>query len=296
MTRRDLIVVGALAATVLALTASVWAFPGRVFFNHGDLYTYHWPLRHHTAAALIEGRLPFWNPYVMLGVPHAANPQAALFYPAGILGFLFPVMTALAWDQILHLLWAALGAFLLVRFARLPRAAAAALAAAYAFSPFLIYRVTAGIPTLVASISWIPWVWLAWLSGSASFLAAVFALQFFSGHPQFLMINAVAMGLWAAASPSNGAWKGPALRLGRRLVVGRAGRWRSPRFSGCRRLSCCAAPAAPAGRNNLGPPIPCVPKTCCCGCPPGSSARLSTEAGRTRPPYFMRAAACGLDA
>ncbi len=57
MTRRDLIVVGGLAAAVLALTACVWARPGRAFFNHGDLFAYHWPLRHHTAAALIEGRL-----------------------------------------------------------------------------------------------------------------------------------------------------------------------------------------------------------------------------------------------
>ncbi|MEQ1917932.1 MAG: hypothetical protein ABL955_01925 [Elusimicrobiota bacterium] len=171
----------------------------RAFFNHGDLYAYHWPLRHHTAAALIEGRLPFWNPYVLLGVPHAANPQAALFYPASILGFLLPVVTALVWDQILHLLWAALGAFLLARFARLPRAAAVALAAAYALSPFLIYRVTAGIPTLVAALSWAPWAWLAWLGASAPLLAAIFALQFFSGHPQFLVINAVGMGLWAAA-------------------------------------------------------------------------------------------------
>ncbi len=205
MTRRDLLVVGALAAVILAWTAPVWARPGRAFFNHGDLYAYHWPLRHHTAAAMMEGRLPFWNPYVMLGVPHAANPQAALFYPAAVLGFLLPVMTALVWDQILHLLWAALGAFLLARSARLPRAAAAALAAAYALSPFLIYRVTAGIPTLVAALSWAPWAWLAWLAGSAPLLAAVFALQFFSGHPQFLLVNAVGMGVWAISKGSSRA-------------------------------------------------------------------------------------------
>ncbi len=197
MTRRDLIVALALAAIILALTASVWARPGMVFLNHGDLYAYHWPLRHHTAAALIEGRLPFWNPYILLGVPHAANPQAVLFYPAAIIGFLFPVMTALAWDQILHLLWAGLGALLLASSARVPRGACAALAVAYALSPFLIYRITAGIPTLVAALSWVPWAWLAWLNGSASLLAAVFALQFFSGHPQFMIINIVGMGAWA---------------------------------------------------------------------------------------------------
>ena len=91
MTRRDLIVVGALAAAVLALTAPVWAIADRAFFNHGDIYAYHWPLRHHTAAALIEGRLPFWNPYVMLGMPHAANPQAALFIPRPFWASCYPL-------------------------------------------------------------------------------------------------------------------------------------------------------------------------------------------------------------
>lgn len=216
MTRRDLVVVGALAAAVLALTASVWARPGHAFFNHGDLYAYHWPLRHHSAAALIEGRLPFWNPYILLGLPHAANPQTALFYPASILGFLLPAVTALVWDQILHLLWAGLGAYLLARASRLPRAGAAVLAAAYALSPFLIYRITAGIPTLVAALSWAPWAWLAWLYGSGPLLAAVFALQFFSGHPQFLVVNAAGMGLWAAA-------RGGRLELWKRLAAGAAG-------------------------------------------------------------------------
>ena len=227
MTRRDIIVVGALLIFVLVMTASVWARPGWAFFNHGDLYAYHWPLRHHTAAALIEGRLPFWNPFVMLGVPHAANPQAALFYPASMLGFLLPAVTALVWDQILHLLWAALGAFLLARSVRLSRAGAAALALAYALSPFLIYRVTAGIPTLVAALSWVPWAWLAWLGplavergraaylpygavGGSVLLAAIFALQFFSGHPQFLLINAVGMGIW---SLSKGSWRAACLLL-----------------------------------------------------------------------------------
>ena len=216
MSRKDFLAVAALAVAVLALTAPVWARPGRAFFNHGDLYAYHWPLRHHTAAALIEGHLPFWNPYVMLGVPHAANPQSVLFYPAAVLGFLFPVMTSLIWDTVLHLLWAGLGAFLLARASRLPRAGALALAAAYTLSPFLVYRVTAGIPTLTASLSWAPWIWFAWLSGSVPLLAASWALQFLSGHPQFLLINAVGMALWAAAHPAR-------LLLWKRLALGALG-------------------------------------------------------------------------
>ena len=102
MTRKDLLAAGALVVAVLALTAGVWTRPGTVFFNHGDLYAYHWPLRHLTAAALIEGRLPFWNPYIMLGVPHAANSQAALFYPPALLCALFPLGGALAWARPPH--------------------------------------------------------------------------------------------------------------------------------------------------------------------------------------------------
>ena len=197
MYRNDLLVLGLWCAAVLALLSPVWGSPGAAFFNHGDLYTYHVPLRSLTASALQSGHLPFWNPYILLGVPHAANSQAALFYPAALLESFFPIVTAFVWDQVLHLLWAGAGVFLLARAQRLDRAAAAVLASSFALSPFLIYRVTAGIPTLLAALAWTPWLWLAWLSGSWVLLAGAFALQLLSGHAQFLMINGAAMGLWA---------------------------------------------------------------------------------------------------
>ena len=57
------------------------------------------------------------------------------------------------------------------------------LAGLYALSPFLIYRVTEGIPTLLASLSWAPWCWLCWLFGGPLLLAAAWALQFLAGIP-----------------------------------------------------------------------------------------------------------------
>ena len=197
MSRNDLRVLGLWCAAVLALLSPVWARHGAAFFNHGDLYTYHVPLRALTASSLQSGRLPFWNPYILLGVPHAANPQAALFYPPALLSSLFPVARALMWDQAFHLLWAGAGLFLLARFCGAERTGAAILASAYALSPFLVYRVTAGIPTLLAALSWAPWLWLAWLSGVTGLLAAALALQLLSGHGQFLVINGAAMALWA---------------------------------------------------------------------------------------------------
>lgn len=197
MSRDDLSVLALWCAAVLALLAPVWARPGAVFFNHGDLFAYHAPLRALTAGELQSGRLPFWDPYILLGVPHAANPQTALFYPAALLSVLFPVTTALVWDSVLHLLWAGAGMFLLARAQRLGRWGAFVLSCAYALCPFLVYRITAGIPTLLAALSWAPWLWLAWLTGGAALLAAAFALQLLSGHAQFLVVNGAGMALWS---------------------------------------------------------------------------------------------------
>ncbi len=225
MSRNDLLVLGLWCAALLALLSPVWARPGAVFFNHGDLYTYHVPLRSVTAGALQSGRLPFWDPYILLGVPQAANPQAALFYPAALLESLFPVARALAWDQIFHLLWAGLGVFLLARSQRLDRAGAAVLASAYALSPFLVYRVTAGIPTLLAALAWAPWLWLAWLSGGVLILAAALSLQLLSGHGQFLVVNLAAMGVWGLLHDGRGVLLGRLAAAGAAALALTAAQW-----------------------------------------------------------------------
>ncbi|MDE2039047.1 MAG: hypothetical protein KGO96_00365 [Elusimicrobia bacterium] len=216
MTRKDLrLALVCLAAAFWALWPA-WLNPRLATANFGDLYAFHYPLRHLVVEALQSGRLPWWNPYVFSGLPLAANPQAATFYPVSALGFFLPLTLALSWDQLFHLCWALLGAALLARKARLPAAAAWAAGLLYAFSPMLIFRVTEGIPTLLAALSWIPWCWLAWLWGKPGWLGLVWALQLLSGHPQFALINVVGMGLFALASP--GRWR-------RLLRLAREGLW-----------------------------------------------------------------------
>ncbi|MDE2312828.1 MAG: hypothetical protein KGL04_01465 [Elusimicrobia bacterium] len=212
MRSKDFALFGLFSALILLLLAPCWFDIKTALFNFGDLYAYHYPLRHLVASSLERGRLPFWNPYIFGGTPLLANPQSAVFYPASLLGFFFPLVLAFSWDYAFHFLWAALGVWLLARACRLPRPAALALSVFYALSPFLVYRVTEGIPTLLASLSWVPWCYLAWLCADAWLLGGVFALQFLSGHPQFLIINALGMALWAA-SRGRAAFK-PLLRLG----------------------------------------------------------------------------------
>ncbi|MBI5630349.1 MAG: hypothetical protein HY921_05645 [Elusimicrobia bacterium] len=204
MTPRDFSLLVVWALLILAISFPVWLCPGLSFKNFGDLYTYHYPLRHLAWSSLQAGRLPFWNPYIFAGLPLLANSQAAFFYPVSALCGIFPLSLALSWDCLFHVFWSGLGIFLLSRSQRLSSSGSLSLSLAYALSPFLVYRITEGIPTLLSSLAWAPWCWLAWLSGAPGALAACWALQFLSGHPQFMIANAMALALWAASSPSIG--------------------------------------------------------------------------------------------
>lgn len=74
------------AAAALLLAAFVAALFARLLFTNrvlatGDVLLYFYPYRDFAAAALRAGELPLWNPYVFLGAPFLANPQAAVLYP-----------------------------------------------------------------------------------------------------------------------------------------------------------------------------------------------------------------------
>lgn len=202
MRRKDLFLLGLFAAAVLALLSPALFRAGWALANYGDLYAYHVPLRHLSASAQHAGRWPFWNPYIFCGLPLHANPQSVLFYPVSVLTAVLPLALSFTWDYAFHLLWGGLGIYLLARRERLASASALFLAVFYCFSPFLVYRLTEGIPTLLASLSWAPWAWLALLAGRPGFLAAACGLQFLSGHPQFLILNGGAMLLWSLLQPA----------------------------------------------------------------------------------------------
>lgn len=181
----------------LLLGSALFA-PLSMLGNFGDIYAYHYPLQHLTAAGLQSGRLPFWNPYIFAGIPLLGNSQTAVFYPLAILFRVFPLGYAFTLYAAAHLALAGIGMHLWLRANRLDASMACLFSAAYCLSPFLIFRIAEGIPTLLASLAYVPWCWLALRSGRPGFLGAAWALQFLSGHPQFAMINALGMAGWCA--------------------------------------------------------------------------------------------------
>ena len=204
MRAKDIRAFALLAGLALALLAPALFSPGTAVAGFGDLFAYHYPLRHLAAGAVQAGRLPFWNPYIFCGGPLAANSQAALFYPLSVLSRVLPLCLALSWDFAGHLVWGGLGLLLLARREGLRASSALFLACISCFSPFVLYRMTEGIPTLLASLAWAPWCWLAFLSPWSGGLAAAWALQFLSGHPQFLLANAAGMAAWALCRKERG--------------------------------------------------------------------------------------------
>ena len=172
-----------------------------------DALTYFTPYWAYRMAELRAGQMPLWNPYLFLGVPFLANPQAAVLYPLHWpLSWLRPEQ-ALVWSALLHV-WLAAG--FTYTFARrsLGRSRLAAWLAGLIFGlgGFTLARVE-NINQLNA-LAWLPaLLWLydetaraaSWRSrirwGAA--LAVAIALQLLAGHTQTTFVNMVGLGLWA---------------------------------------------------------------------------------------------------
>ena len=216
MSRRAALLDGlALIALAAAALGIFWALVGtNLVLAGGDAFTYFTPYRDAANAALRQGRLPLWNPYLFLGVPFLANSQAGVLYPLNWLFVTLWAPKALAWSAVLHV-W--LATAFTYGYARqrigLSHAAAWVAAATFGFSGFLGGQVE-HINQLSAG-AWFPLLLLLWdvavgdprVNESASqrfadswwavlALGAVVALQLLAGHTQAAYINLFGLGIY----------------------------------------------------------------------------------------------------
>jgi hypothetical protein len=176
----------------------------------GDLSYLAQPWRTFNAEMLEAGRLPLWNPYAYLGMPHAAEMQNGLFYPGSVLFYLCGWADALRLYDLLQFWLAGFLAYLWLRSVGLRSAPSLAGAAVYGFGGWIWIRVE--WPNQLGVLALLPafllfcraprWWGLAW------------ALAFFSGYPLFAIGGAVA----AAATLL--------ILSGRRELAGEGGRGR----------------------------------------------------------------------
>ena len=143
-----------LAALVLATFAS--ALPSsRVLFER-DMHAYWYPQRAALRAALAEGRVPLWNPWVGFGAPFLADASSELAYPPTWLLLPLPLPLQFELVTIGHCLLAAAGAAALARRLFGSWLAAVVAGGAYALAGPLVSA--ASLYHHFAGAAFLPWV------------------------------------------------------------------------------------------------------------------------------------------
>ncbi|MGH2367896.1 MAG: hypothetical protein ACRDI2_06845, partial [Chloroflexota bacterium] len=178
---------------LLALATAVFCWKllvGSLVVIGYDTMTYMYPYRFFAAAALGEGRLPLWNPYIYYGVPFLANLQSAVFYPLHVLFLVLRPTEAMNWSVVLHLFLAAYFAYLLAcRLVGLDAVSATVAGALYGLGGFVGSQV--GHLNQLNAAAWLPAALLVlhlalierrprWVA----LLAVVLAVQLLAGHAQ----------------------------------------------------------------------------------------------------------------
>lgn len=173
-----------------------------------DAFTYFAPYWDYRMAALRAGQIPLWNPYLFLGVPFLANPQAAVLYPLHWPLSWLTAEQALIWSAALHVWLAAGFTYTLARRSfGLSWTAAWLSGLLFGLGGFSLARIE-NINQLNA-LAWLPaMLWLLdetarpqhWRGrvrwGSAS--AGVIALCLLAGHTQSFFVNMAGLALYAA--------------------------------------------------------------------------------------------------
>jgi hypothetical protein len=145
-----------LAAFALLLFARL-LFTDRVLAN-GDILHYFYPYRDYAAAALRDGRIPLWNPYIFGGAPFLANPQAAVLYPLHWPLSWLPVTKQIYWSAAIHTWILALGGYALMR--RLGAGWAAGMVTGLVLAGSGFYGGLIGHINQMNGAAWLPWlVW-----------------------------------------------------------------------------------------------------------------------------------------
>lgn len=180
-----------------------------------------------------HGILPLWNPYNGLGLPLAFDWQSASFGLPSLVGYLLPLRLAATGGDIVTLLVAGTGGYVLGRTLRLGLAGSLMVATVFELSgPLASYL---GYP-LAGVMSWGGWLFAAGLlvlreghrASSVALFAVVTALAIYAGSPESLIAMEIALlafllaMLASRALPRFGCESGPIRRPAFDLAIGTA--------------------------------------------------------------------------
>jgi len=158
-------------AFLLAASLFLWPLvvhpndiPARAAGQESDLLLTHLPNAAYLRSALATyQQWPLWNGQILAGQPFAADPLSGLWYPPNWLLLLPWLSLPLAFNVlfVLHLAWAGVGVFCLLRAEGLAPGPAFFGGVVFAGTPKLIAHLGAGHVSLVFAVAWTPWLLLA---------------------------------------------------------------------------------------------------------------------------------------
>jgi hypothetical protein len=173
-----------------------YAFGGMLTPFHPDPLSFWLPVHCFLGESIAAGNIPEWNPYVMGGVPFAADPQSGWMYlPAMALYSALPCDVASRWFIVLQPILAGLGLYAFLRAENAARAAATVGGLALGVGVIAGSRVSASLPFAGA---------LAWTSVALWCAARAARAQSWPSRIGWVTALAVAWGQAAAAHMSHG--------------------------------------------------------------------------------------------
>jgi len=214
LTRHTRLLAGIGLAGFVGLLYFPLLFTNRVLAG-GDILLYFYPYRDYAASVLRGGAIPLWNPYIFMGVPFLANPQAAVLYPLHWPFLWLPVTQQIYWSAAIHTWLLGFGVLLLLR--RYQLSAGASLAGGLVLAGCGFYGGMLGHINQMNAAAWLPWTvlvfemvgdrWsiaasarlrakLATLLVPMAWYALLVALMLLAGHTQTAYINLFGVGLW----------------------------------------------------------------------------------------------------
>ncbi len=207
LSRSGLAVAGLCLACFVGLLYYPLLFTNRVLAS-GDILLYFYPYRDYAAWVLRSGEIPLWNPYIFMGVPFLANPQAAVLYPLHWPLLWLPVTQQIYWSAAIHTWLLGFGLVWLLRRYRLGMGAS--LAGGLVLAGCGFYGGLLGHINQMNTATWLPWTLLVFsllatddrrikiyhLKFPAAWFALLVALMLLAGHTQTAYINLFGVGLW----------------------------------------------------------------------------------------------------
>ncbi|RMG77278.1 MAG: hypothetical protein D6711_01990 [Chloroflexi bacterium] len=167
----------------------------------GDTYAYFYPYWDVRDIALAQGELPLWSDNLFMGTPLLANIQLGTLYPPNWLTIPLNAPDSIRVSILLHVTWAAFGAFWLGR-RTLNLSTIPALTTAVLFG--MGGYISAHVEQInqLQGLAWMPWLFLLLHMAIKQpvrytlVMAFAWAMQILSGHTQTVFITGVGLGLY----------------------------------------------------------------------------------------------------